>query len=70
MKQNLEAQQRYAARMQSIRTALERLSQASSENFGVNPDNAGWGDVTLASDIDGKLKELCDQLFREGEYAA
>ena len=70
MKKNLEAQQRYAARMESIKAALARLDQASKSNFGVSTEEAGWCDLTVAHDIDTKLKELCDQVFHEGEYAA
>ncbi len=69
MTNNTSAEQRYATRLESIKSSLERLSQARSQNFGVSPEDAGWGDVTLAHDIDAKLKELCNMVFREGEYA-
>lgn len=63
------AQEKYAARMTSIRHSLARLSQASEQYFGTAIENANWGDVTLAADIDSKLKELCDMIFHEGEFA-
>lgn len=70
MTNNTSAEHRYAARLESIKSSLERLSQARSQNFGVSPEDAGWGDVTLAHDIDEKLKEICNMVFREGEYAS
>jgi len=69
MTNNNDAKQRYAARLASITRSLERLSKASVENFSVAPENANWGDVTFAHDIDEKLKELCDSVFKEGEFA-
>ncbi|PZP83396.1 MAG: hypothetical protein DI582_11065 [Azospirillum brasilense] len=63
------AQQKFADRMESIRHSLARLSAASERHFGTAIDNANWGDVTLAADIDSKLKELCDTIFHEGEFA-
>ena len=69
MKNNTEAKQRHAIRLESIKRSLQRLTQASTEDFGVNPETANWCDVTSAHDIDEKLKELCDRVFQEGEYA-
>lgn len=69
MKNNTEAKQRYTARLESIKASLERLTNASGENFGVEVERANWCDVTLAHDIDEALKELCDKIFQEGEYA-
>ena len=69
MKNNTEAKQRYAIRMESIKNSLERLTEASNRNFGVESQNANWCDVTLAHDIDEALKALCDKVFQEGEYA-
>lgn len=69
MTNNNDAKQRYAARLASITRSLERLRKASAENFSVAPENANWCDVTLAHDIDEKLKEICDRVFKEGECA-
>lgn len=62
------AKQRYLMRIKSIKHSLDRLQEACEQQFGVTAENANWGDVGDAYDIDMKLKHLCDRIFKEGEY--
>lgn len=64
-----QASQRYAARLDSIKHSLDRLNKASNGHFFTDPENITWADVTVMHDIDEALKELCEKIFNEGEYA-
>lgn len=49
---------------------LAELQQASAEHFGTNPDAVLWGETAWLHDATAKLKEIADQHFKRGEYAA
>ncbi len=47
-----EAKQRYFARLENIKHLLERLSQASSENFGVAPEKVARRDMVFVHQVE------------------
>ena len=49
---------------------LAELQQASADHFGANPETVLWGEAAWLSDATAKLKNIADQHFRRGEYAA
>ena len=48
---------------------IERLTQLSSNHFGVAPDDINWGHVTVLAGWVGRLQEISDAAHKEGEYA-
>ena len=71
-KQGLE--QVVAARRERYGSAfdalLAELQQASADHFGADPETVLWGEAAWLSDATAKLKDVADQHFRRGEYAA
>ena len=49
---------------------LAELQQASADHFGADPEAVLWGETAWLHDATAKLKEIADQHFRRGEYAA
>ena len=49
---------------------LAELTQASADHFGADPETVLWGEAAWLSDATAKLKDIADQHFRRGEYAA
>lgn len=49
---------------------LAELQQASEGHFGADPKAVLWGNAAWLADATTKLKEIADQHFRRGEYAA
>ena len=49
---------------------LAELTQASEDHFGADPEAMLWGETAWLSDVTAKLKDIADQHFRRGEYAA
>ena len=49
---------------------LAELQQASDDHFGADPEAVLWGETAWLADATAKLKEIADQHFRRGEYAA
>jgi hypothetical protein len=49
---------------------LAELQQASADHFGADPEMVLWGEAAWLSDATAKLKNIADQHFRRGEYAA
>ncbi len=49
---------------------LAELQQASADHFGADPETVLWGEAAWLSDATAKLKNIADQHFRRGEYAA
>ena len=49
---------------------LAELQQASEDHFGGDPETVLWGEAAWLSDATAKLKDIADQHFRRGEYAA
>ncbi|WP_026784140.1 hypothetical protein [Pleomorphomonas koreensis] len=48
---------------------LERLKSLSDEHFNTDPDAINWADVGTLDHYRGRLREICDSAFHEGEYA-
>jgi len=59
----------YIAKLAHIRTMLKRLASAADDHFGDDPDRIHWGHVADLARIEQGLETICDQVFREGEYA-
>lgn len=49
---------------------LARLAAASDDHFHKASDRIGWADVGDLEHYNAQLKEITNQIFREGEYAA
>ena len=49
---------------------LARLAAASDDHFHKDPDRINWADVGDLQHYNAQLKEITDQIFKEGEYAA
>jgi hypothetical protein len=49
---------------------LAELQQASEDHFGADPEAVLWGETAWLHDATAKLKEIADQHFKRGEYAA
>lgn len=58
-----EAKQRYFARLENIKYLLERLSQASSENFGVAPKKVARRDMVFVHEVEEKLIDISDRIL-------
>lgn len=52
-----------------IDNMLERLKALSDDHFNSNPDEINWADVGTLDHYRAKLREICDSVFQEGEYA-
>jgi len=48
---------------------LQRLTAASKKNFSTDPNKANWGELSDIKRIEIALKEICDSVFNEGEFA-
>lgn len=60
----------FLERKADIDAKLARLTAASAEHFGTNPDHLTWGDVGDLDRLDTLLQQATDQVFREGENGA
>lgn len=49
---------------------LAELQQASADHFGADPEAVLWCGTAWLSDATAKLKDIADQHFHRGEYAA
>lgn len=59
----------FIALKMEIDERLARLTDASDDHFHKDPDRIGWADVGDLAHYNVQLKELTDQVFKEGEYA-
>ena len=59
----------FIALKMEIDERLARLTKASDDHFHKDPDRIGWPDVGDLEHYNAQLKELTDQIFKEGEYA-
>ena len=60
----------FLAKKAEFDALLAELQQASDEHFGADPDAVLWGETAWLTDVNAKLKDIADQHFRRGEYAA
>ncbi|MBL0320045.1 MAG: hypothetical protein IPP74_12280 [Alphaproteobacteria bacterium] len=57
-----EAKQRYLVRLENIKHLLERLTQASFENFGVAPEKVTRRDMVFVHEVEEKLTEISNRI--------
>lgn len=60
----------FLAKKAEFDALLTDLSQASADHFGADPEAVLWGETAWLSDATAKLKDIADQHFQRGEYAA
>ena len=60
----------FLAKKAEFDALLGEFKLASNEHFGANPEAVLWGETTWLSDATAKLKDIADQHFHRGEYAA
>ena len=60
----------FLAKKAEFDALLAELAQASEDHFGADPERVLWGEAAWLSDATAKLKDIADQHFRRGEYAA
>ena len=60
----------FLAKKAEFDALLAELQQASDDHFRADPDAVLWSETTWLHDATAKLKEIADQHFRRGEYAA
>ncbi len=49
---------------------LAELRQASADHFGADPEAVLWAEAAWLHDATAKLREIADQHFKRGEFAA
>lgn len=59
----------FAAHIADMTAMLERLQQAAQNHLGLTPDEINWSHVGSAGHYAAQLREICDQVFQEGEFA-
>ena len=59
----------FMAKKAEIDEMLARLTSLSDEHFNLEPDEINWSHVGTLGHYHGKLREIADMAFREGEYA-
>ena len=60
----------FVAKKAEFDALLAELQQASDDHFGADPEAVLWGETAWLADATAKLKDIADQHFRRGEYAA
>jgi hypothetical protein len=64
----MTALSQYINLINELSEKLDRLKNACDNHFNTNPDNITYADLSEISNIDYKIKLICDQVFKEGEY--
>jgi len=60
----------FLAKKAEFDALLAELQQASDDHFGADPEAVLWGEAAWLHDATAKLKEIADQHFSRGEFAA
>jgi hypothetical protein len=60
----------FLAKKAEFDALIAELQQASGDHFGADPEAVLWGETAWLHDATAKVKEVADQHFRRGEYAA
>lgn len=60
----------FLAKKAEFDALLAELQQASEDHFGASPEAVLWGETAWLADATAKLKDIADQHFGRGEYAA
>ena len=66
---NATALDAFLAAKSEIDALLERLVILSANHFETHPDEIDWGHVGTLNHICGRLRDITDSAFHEGEYA-
>ena len=69
MKNQAQVTEKYRAHVASVKAMLKRLGDAADKNFSTDVENVNWGHIGDICHVEEKVKELCDAIFKEGEYA-
>ena len=64
---NDQALAAFVTRKAEIDAMLERLAAFSDDHFGVAPEDVHWGHVGDLGHVLGRLREVSDFIFQEGE---
>lgn len=64
-----EALNEFIATKAEIDEMLQRLQALSDEHFNTRPDEVSWGDVGTLQHTAARLREICDSVLQEGDYA-
>jgi hypothetical protein len=59
----------FVAAKTEIDAMLARLQALSDDHFNYAPDEIHWGHVGSLATTRNQLKDICDRMFGEGEYA-
>ena len=62
-----QAKKAYQAEMEKVKAMMARIQSKIDAD---NVDQPTQGQVGDAMHLSAQLKEVCDQMFNEGEYAA
>ena len=60
----------FLAKKAEFDALLAELQQARDDHFGADQEAVLWGETAWLTDATARLKEIADQQFRRGEYAA
>ena len=60
----------FMAKKAEFDALLAELTRASDDHFGADPEEVLWCEAAWLSDVTAKLKDIADQHFGRGEYAA
>jgi N-acetylglucosamine kinase-like BadF-type ATPase len=60
----------FLAKRAEFDALLAKLWQASEDHFGADPEAVLWCETEWLADATAKLKQIVDQHFRRGDYAA
>jgi hypothetical protein len=66
---NSKALDAFLAAKVEIDAMLDRLAAFSADHFDTHPDEINWGHVGDLNHFRGKLREINDRIFTEGEHA-
>ncbi len=60
----------FLAKKAEFDALLAELQGASADHFGADSEAVLWGETAWLADATAKLKDIADQHFKLGEYAA
>jgi hypothetical protein len=60
----------FLARKSEFDALLADLQQAGADHFSADPDAVLWAQAAWLTDATRRLRDLADQQFRRGDYAA
>ncbi len=66
---NADVMSSFIATRAEIDEMLRRLQALSDQHFNTHREKVSWGDVGTLQWTAARLREICDSVFREGDYA-